>query len=681
MTTPAMTTPMTTPYLPTAGAAPDPQWPHTYAAQVAVVTDPLNQGRIRMIVPQVLGTAFSNWAMPMQPGIVPAVGTTCLAVFLGGNVNAPYYFIGVTAALVEAISGSETTLNTNPSFAGSVLTGWTATNGTLTATTPNVDTNPPVLTAALLTASGSGGGYIQETAAPFTAVIGQPYQLQAWVYYPLGGNVSLGFGWTGQADTLTTATAAAGTWTLLNTVQTATATTGYPKIGPTTSTTGQQFTATSISVTGQIPGQLISSGSISQSQVNFTARNIGGITTSIAASAPSGALAGDLWFDSAAGYQLYQYNGTSWNLYQFGTGAIAAGSITAALIAAGTITATQIAAGTITAANIATGTITATQIAASTITAAKIATGTITATQISTSAGITGSQIAGTTITGSNIATGTVTATQIASGTITATQISSSAAITGGQIASTTITGGNIATGTITATNITSGTITATQIAAGTITATKLVSGITVSGIVDATTITGANIVAQGTAGEFLVYSGTAAAGNLVASVSASGGTDGFGNIYRQGFVSYNNSAGNATQLQPSELLFLTGSLSSGWTQQSWNVIGTTLNNGWVGAITVQVLPIGQGIVALDFGGTPGTVADGTVIWTFGATYTPNTFKQLPMTTDVEKNNATFSTYSESCYLYIGASGQVQVYGVQSNATFMRGSAMYALGF
>ena len=82
------------PYLPTAGARDDPQWNGVYAAKVAIVTDPLGQGRVQLAIPQVLGTGISNWAQPMQPGITPAVGTYCLALFLGGNINAPYYFVG-----------------------------------------------------------------------------------------------------------------------------------------------------------------------------------------------------------------------------------------------------------------------------------------------------------------------------------------------------------------------------------------------------------------------------------------------------------------------------------------------------------------------------------------------------------------------------------------------------------
>ena len=327
-----MTTPLVTSYLPTAGASPDPQFNGVYDAQVAVTADPLNVGRVELYIPQVLGTALSNWAMPMQPGITPATGTSVLVVFLGGNINLPYYFVGVSSALVEAVSGSSAVLNSNAFFVGGLLTGWTATNGTLTAVTPNSDTNPPFPYGALWTGSGTGGGYISESPAPFAAVIGSLYLVQAWVYYPVGGSVNIGAGWTGQANTVTPSTVTAGTWTYVSAVVTATATTGWPLVGPVTSTAGQQFTAEAVTVTGQV-----------------SARQIGGITTTIGPTAPSGALVGDLWFDNAGTSVVpYQYSGSTWNLYQYGTGAIAANSVTANQIAANTITAGQIQAGTLT---------------------------------------------------------------------------------------------------------------------------------------------------------------------------------------------------------------------------------------------------------------------------------------------------------------------------------------------
>lgn len=65
----------------------------------------------------------------------------------------------------------------------------------------------------------------------------------------------------------------------------------------------------------------------------------GGATIYFASSAPASPNAGDLWYDTANGLQVSQWNGTAWTAYQLGTNAIANGAITAALIQAGTIVA------------------------------------------------------------------------------------------------------------------------------------------------------------------------------------------------------------------------------------------------------------------------------------------------------------------------------------------------------
>lgn len=124
-----------------------------------------------------------------------------------------------------------------------------------------------------------------------------------------------------------------------------------------------QFGAQAIQPGSLTSGQLSEFAGIEAAQVSFTAAGIGGITTSVSGTSPVSPNLDDLWFNAAADYALYQWNGTAWTPYQFGTSAIAAGSVTAALIAANTITAAQIAAGTITAEQIAAGTITAQNLA------------------------------------------------------------------------------------------------------------------------------------------------------------------------------------------------------------------------------------------------------------------------------------------------------------------------------
>jgi hypothetical protein len=108
-----------------------------------------------------------------------------------------------------------------------------------------------------------------------------------------------------------------------------------------------QFGAVAIQPGSLTGAQLAEEANIAASQVNFTASDIGGITTTISATAPASPSYGDLWYDAENGYQLNQWTGTQWVPYQWGTQAIAARSITAELVAANTITAEQLAAGII----------------------------------------------------------------------------------------------------------------------------------------------------------------------------------------------------------------------------------------------------------------------------------------------------------------------------------------------
>lgn len=132
-------------------------------------------------------------------------------------------------------------------------------------------------------------------------------------------------------------------------------------------------------VSTQVSGQ---AGKVVANEADFTARDIGGITTTIAATPPPNALAGDLWFDQANGYRLNQYNGTAWAPYQWATGSIKSASITADQIAAATILAGNIAARQITGDLMAVNTIQSVNLAAASITADKLAATLVLASQI-----------------------------------------------------------------------------------------------------------------------------------------------------------------------------------------------------------------------------------------------------------------------------------------------------------
>lgn len=89
-----------------------------------------------------------------------------------------------------------------------------------------------------------------------------------------------------------------------------------------------------------------------------------GIAVTIGGTAPDSPSAGDLWFDETNNYELNQWDGTQWAAYQFGTNAVAAGSMTAAQIAADAIASANIQAGAVEADHIAAGAVDVTKLAA-----------------------------------------------------------------------------------------------------------------------------------------------------------------------------------------------------------------------------------------------------------------------------------------------------------------------------
>jgi hypothetical protein len=111
------------------------------------------------------------------------------------------------------------------------------------------------------------------------------------------------------------------------------------------------------------------------------------------------------------------------------------------------------------------------------------------------------------------------------------------------QIQAGAVTANSLAANSVTASAIAANSVTAAAIAAGSVTAVAISAGTIVAGIVNGTTISGAQFVAYGSTGELLIYSSTPASGNLIASISATGGTDGFGNVYVAGSVTYSGTA------------------------------------------------------------------------------------------------------------------------------------------
>ena len=64
-----------------------------YQASVVSTQDPNRLNRVTLKVPQILGTATTNWASPVRlSGSIPAVGITIYVMFTGGDINHPVYF-------------------------------------------------------------------------------------------------------------------------------------------------------------------------------------------------------------------------------------------------------------------------------------------------------------------------------------------------------------------------------------------------------------------------------------------------------------------------------------------------------------------------------------------------------------------------------------------------------------
>ena len=74
-------------------------------------------------------------------------------------------------------------------------------------------------------------------------------------------------------------------------------------------------------------------GAITAGKVDFTARDIGGASTTFQPTPPSNPRLGDLWYDTSNGARLNRFDGSVWVSSLLGTNAIAPGAITSESIA------------------------------------------------------------------------------------------------------------------------------------------------------------------------------------------------------------------------------------------------------------------------------------------------------------------------------------------------------------
>nr|DAP73866.1 MAG TPA: tail protein [Caudoviricetes sp.] len=187
-------------------------------------------------------------------------------------------------------------------------------------------------------------------------------------------------------------------------------------------------------------------------------------TAYYSASQPTGGtyMTNDMWYDTNDGYRMYYWSGKAWTAAQYGTNAIAEGSITTALLNAEAVTAGKIAAGAVSADKIAANAVTADKILASAVTAAKIATNAVEADKIKAGA-----------ITAEKIATNAVDTGSLKASCVTTEKISTGA-ITTGLLAANAVTAEKIVAEAITAREIATNAITSNKILAGAVTADKI---------------------------------------------------------------------------------------------------------------------------------------------------------------------------------------------------------------
>lgn len=147
------------------GTDPTSQFSGLYLGSVVNTNDPLQQSRVTLYVPQVLGTAVSNWAMPIGNSAILGSVTTgqiVYATFIGGDRNQPVYTPitwpnDQTVVSTPSIQFGTPVTNTNPVPVMVTVSGGTVTNITINGTATGLTSGSFVLYAGgTILVSGSG---------------------------------------------------------------------------------------------------------------------------------------------------------------------------------------------------------------------------------------------------------------------------------------------------------------------------------------------------------------------------------------------------------------------------------------------------------------------------------------------------------------------------------------------
>lgn len=396
-------------YLPTAGEGGVTQWFGTFAGTVIDNHDPLGVGRLRLNVPQVLGSAVSAWAVPAGTYYqIPTNGTPVSVAFLGGDPAQPVWngpldlnpLVQSAAGVVVTYSPSqpanpkvgdvwyETFTNAQGQIAiaepqiwtfntGTSTYSWVAQGGLDSTAIANINGSQIIPGSLPTTALGfsahdiGGNGATVGPVAPGSGNSGDlwfdstnGYLLNQYTAYNSNFDNGIG-GWTAQEGTATLSTAWAynGTESLLITANGVPGTnnTALAPLEPVSP--GSQVVMTAyVMANSALPNAscFFNWFDASQTYVSTAPTAVQALTagsmyvlTLGPVTVPDGvaylgAGVGDLQNDAAGiNFAIDNIQIGIWTPYQLGTNAIAAGSITSNMIAANAIVAGMIAAGAI----------------------------------------------------------------------------------------------------------------------------------------------------------------------------------------------------------------------------------------------------------------------------------------------------------------------------------------------
>jgi hypothetical protein len=571
-----------------------------YRASVANNQDPLNEARVTLLIPQVLGNAESAWSVPSSPtNTVPPVGQSVWVQFSGGDITRPVYApLGIKEVqdqVGDIGSGTDVLPPKEPTALNlttvQYVTAEGATQASVTAMwtppTENQDgTNLVDLSHYLVQTSYDGtnwgGGVATEdtlivfdtlhTGADFfvrVQAVDKASNASLWasddiitasssspppvpstpvVLGVLGG---LRVTWDGRDNTGTLMPA------IFDHVQVQRDTNpAFP--APTTigTLTGPDFLYDSIQNYGSAYYYRL---------LGYSRVGVASAPSASATGTPKQAVAQDI-LDGAL------------TTAKIAVGAIdntklAANAVTAQAVANGAIEAGKLAALAVGTINIANNAVTGTQLADATIGSAKIINGAIGNAQIADAA-INNAKIADLdagkinvgTLNAARIATGSLDASKITAGTLTATQILAGS-----------ITGDRLAANTITANQIAANTITANQMAAGTITAQ---SGVIAS--IDASKITVGKLTATQIDATNLVISGGNVSGTVASATSATTATSATS-------ATTATNAGTVTGSIGAGVSVPAGQLSNGTIPTTTTINGGSIKTGTIDASLVTV--------------------------------------------------------------------------------------------